>query len=976
MKKVTFLLAALICSAWCATAQTTENGYEYVDLGLPSGLKWATCNVGATSPEEYGNYYAWGETATQETYDWSTYKWCNGNYNTQTKYCTNSSYGTVDDKTVLEPEDDAAAVNWGGAWRMPTDEEWTELRENCTWTWTNGVNGYEVKGTNGNYIFLPAAGFRNLGDLEEAGYEGNYRSTSLDTDYPYSAWGVYFYSGSVSRDGNSRYLGFPVRPVLTTYSITLAAENGTVTGAGTYPQGTAVTLTATAAEGYYFVQWSDGTTNKDYTFTLTQDTTLTAEFAANPVYNTVGGVFSVAADKQVQFSAGNLQYTQSADVWSFAAHQYDMLGTANINGSELANTIDLFGWSGSTATAQWGISTSTGESNYSGDFADWGQNVGDGTTWRTLTSDEWNYLRSSRANAASLMGVARINLDEVGTTYANGLILLPDTWTCPDGITFTTAMGSYDNNTFTLEQWQKLESAGAVFLPASGRRSGSSIYNVQYNDYWSATNDDPIDAPMDACYLYFDSSVASWSCNGRDNGRAVRLVQDYVPYTVTATCDAEQGSVSGGGTYAKGTAVTLTATAAEGYYFVQWSDGTTNKDYTFTLTQDTTLTAEFAAHPVYNAVGGVFSVAADKQVQFSAGNLQYTQSADVWSFAAHQYDTIGAANVNGSTLGNKINLFGWSGSTATAKWGISTSQNNEDYSGDFADWGQNIGDGTTWRTLTNDEWTYLRSTRANAASLMGVARINLDAEGITYTNGLILLPDSWTCPEDVTFKSGFSSEYSIQSYADHQTFTLEQWEKLEAAGAVFLPTSGNREGSSINDVRGSGRYWSATLYDSDYADCLHFYSDEADWYSIDRYKGRAVRLVQDYVTYTVTATCDAEQGNVSGGGTYPQGTEVTLTATAAEGYHFVQWSDGNTDNPRTITVTADVTLAAEFASNTTTGLAAVTASPVYAVDGRIVCEGEFRIYDLLGRDVTRLNGSLCGVYVVKTADSAVKVVVR
>ena len=150
------------------------------------------------------------------------------------------------------------------------------------------------------------------------------------------------------------------------------------------------------------------------------------------------GVFSVSADKQVKFSKGNLQCTinDTDTAWVFAAHQYDMLGTANVNGSVLANTIDLFGWSGSTATAKWGISTSTNNDDYSGDFADWGQNIGDGTTWRTLTRGEWNYLRSTRANASNLMGVARINLDAEGTTYANGLILLPDSWTCPAGITF------------------------------------------------------------------------------------------------------------------------------------------------------------------------------------------------------------------------------------------------------------------------------------------------------------------------------------------------------------------------------------------------------------------------------------------------------------------------------------------------------------------------------------------------------------
>ena len=244
-------------------------------------------------------------------------------------------------------------------------------------------------------------------------------------------------------------------------------------------------------------------------------------------------------------------------------------------------------------------------------------------------------------------------------------------------------------------------------------------------------------------------------------------------------------------------------------------------------------------------LAGVFSVAADKQVKFSKGNLQYTQSTNTWAFAANQYDMLGTANVENSALADKIDLFGWSGSTATAKWGISTSTDNNDYSGDFADWGQNVGNGTTWRTLTNDEWTYLRETRANASKLMGVARINLDETGTTYANGLILLPDTWTCPEDVNFKSGFASEYSEQAYANYQTFTPEQWEKLEAAGAVFLPASGNRGGSSIGNVQGGGYYWSATPFDSNDANYLLFYSGGAVWDGTNRCYGQAVRLVQD-----------------------------------------------------------------------------------------------------------------------------------
>ena len=198
----------------------TANGDDYIDLGLPSGTKWATCNVGATKPEEYGDYFAWGETEPKPTYDWSTYKWCNGDYDTQTKYCTDSSYGTVDNKTVLELADDAARANWGGAWRMPTDAEWTELLENCTWTWTSDYNGTGVAGRivtsniNGNSIFLPAAGCRDDDDLDYAGNDGDYWSSSLSTDYPDDAWLVYFNSDDVYRSYYCRYYGRSVRPVL------------------------------------------------------------------------------------------------------------------------------------------------------------------------------------------------------------------------------------------------------------------------------------------------------------------------------------------------------------------------------------------------------------------------------------------------------------------------------------------------------------------------------------------------------------------------------------------------------------------------------------------------------------------------------------------------------------------------------------------------------------------------------------------
>ena len=192
-----------------------HNGHEYVDLGLPSGTLWATCNVGATKPEEYGDYFAWGETQPKETYNWSTYKWCRGSSDTQTKYCTDSYYGTVDNKTTLDLSDDAARANWGGSWRMPTTEEQQELINNCTWTWTtqNGVNGYKVTSkSNGNSIFLPAAGCRDDSSLNDAGSYGDYWSlrSSSTTASNFLNFGNTLLN---PQNANDRGYGFAVRCV-------------------------------------------------------------------------------------------------------------------------------------------------------------------------------------------------------------------------------------------------------------------------------------------------------------------------------------------------------------------------------------------------------------------------------------------------------------------------------------------------------------------------------------------------------------------------------------------------------------------------------------------------------------------------------------------------------------------------------------------------------------------------------------------
>ena len=676
------------------------------------------------------------------------------------------------------------------------------------------------------------------------------------------------------------------------------------------------------------------------------------------------GVFSIGEGKTVTFSPGNLQYTQSTDTWSFARVQYEVIGTNNViggsvsshalgkekDGTELADKIDLFGWS--TSANNFGVTTSTKNNDYSGSFVDWGTNkIGNDApnTWRTLTNEEWDYLLNNRKNASSLCGIAQVK-------DVNGLIILPDNWICPADITFKSGFtgGSYSGvlfygyQTFSVNQWSKLEAAGAIFLPAAGGRYSNSVYNVQYSGhYWSATECNN----NQTYYTHFDHSEVIMNNFDRYTGKSVRLVKDingttpeppiepqdttiYHPVDSITICENELPYIWHGNTYDQGGTYTVTEIVEEGntvYHHIYtldltiyasevWTmstiyeticenelpfvweinghsivmdgtdsvyvykeiDGCTVFIYTFELriqpsekvvlveeaydsyewhgvvyTESGTYTyydncSEEILHltiidtptppePEIPTEGiGVFSIGEGKTVTFSPGNLQYHPANNVWQFAANQTDYIGNVNSNiSSTYNGWIDLFGWS--TSTTNFGVSTSTDYDDYSGSFVDWGANkIGDDApnTWRTLTYDEWNYLLEYRNNASSLCGVAQVN----GV---NGLIFLPDKWTCPAGVTFKSGFHSSYGTEYYAAYQTFTAEQWSKLEAAGAIFLPAAGSRNGSDVYVVQNYGDYWSATENYGYYAFCFDFYSYEAYMSSPNRNYGHAVRLIKD-----------------------------------------------------------------------------------------------------------------------------------
>ena len=200
----TLLLLLSVAGVAQSPATGTIDGHEYVDLGLPSGLKWATCNIGAIEPTDYGNYYAWGETSTKSPYYSSN---CKTNGALINDFSGNSLY-------------DAATANWGNSWRTPKESEYKELFDNCVWiasTQTNlcgqTINGLLVKGPNGNTIFLPAAGYYAGSNIGKAGEKHSYWSSTPDSNDNDKAWYFYSLSNRPFGKGSNRYFGRTVRAV-------------------------------------------------------------------------------------------------------------------------------------------------------------------------------------------------------------------------------------------------------------------------------------------------------------------------------------------------------------------------------------------------------------------------------------------------------------------------------------------------------------------------------------------------------------------------------------------------------------------------------------------------------------------------------------------------------------------------------------------------------------------------------------------
>ncbi len=219
MRKFFYVILCLLVSFCLSNAQTSAgkgkiNGHEYVDLGL--SVKWATCNIGANAPKEYGRYFAWGETSFKKSYSWKNYSLCTDKKGSSFKKYNQNQQGSKDGITRLDYSDDVARKTWGGSWRIPTSKEQDELLQKCVWTWVSkgSTKGYLVKSKiNGNSIFLPAAGYKKNRKRKGSGRNGYYWSASLNATRSYAADYLGFIDKAKSVNMFGRYVGFPIRPV-------------------------------------------------------------------------------------------------------------------------------------------------------------------------------------------------------------------------------------------------------------------------------------------------------------------------------------------------------------------------------------------------------------------------------------------------------------------------------------------------------------------------------------------------------------------------------------------------------------------------------------------------------------------------------------------------------------------------------------------------------------------------------------------
>ena len=961
----------------------TENGNQVSDLAeypfTVTGNRVLMANFEAEAPAEYtinvsanpsnggtvtgGGTYQQGDQCTVEAtanegytfINWTTENGEEASTNARYTFIVNSDRNLVanfqvQSHTISVSADptNGGSVSGGGTYNHG---------ENCTvsatvnngYTFTNWTEGGNVVSTNANYTFTvtvdrtlvanfqvqapntyninvsanpPAGGTVDGGGSYQQGHQCTVTAT-VNEGYTFLRWTEN--GNQVSANPSYTFTVTGNRTLVAhfqvqSYTISVSANptnGGSVTGGGTYNYGQSCTVTATPSAGYLFANWKENGNviqgaGASYTFTVTGNRTLVAQFqqqqytitaTANPTNGgtisgnqspyTYGQTCSLTAtpasgytfirwtENGNQVSTNpNYSFTVTGNrtlVAQFQAQQYTITATANpTNGGTISGNQSPYTY-GQTCSL-----TATPASGYT--FIRWTENGN-----QVSTNPNYSFTVTSNRTLVAQFQQQQYTITATANPTNGGTISgnqSPYTYGQTCSLTATPASG------YTFIRWtengnQVSTNPNYSFTVTGNRTLVAQFQAQQYTITATAnpTNGGTISGNQSP-YTYGQTcSLTATPASGytfirwTENGNQVSTNPNYSftvtgnrtlvaqfqaqQYTITATANPTNGGTISGNQspYTYGQTCSLTATSASNYSFANWAENgsvvSTQANYQFTVTSNRTLVANFQLTVPQGAINGLFSVSASQQMYFSQGNLQYIGSAAMpyWKFADNQWDVLGTTTGQNSTDQNlDRDLFGWGtsgydhGAFCYQPW--STSQTNSDYYayGDYqynlydqtgqADWGYNpISNGSNqtnrWRTLTATEWNYVFNTRATTSGIR-YAKAN-----VNDVNGVILLPDDWD--------SGTYSLNSTNSGAagfSSNTLTASQWSTLEQAGAVFLPAAGYRSETSVYSVGSYGSYWSASSSGSSYARAVRIGGSYlGTGANFDRYDGRSVRLV-------------------------------------------------------------------------------------------------------------------------------------
>ena len=708
-----------------------------------------------------------------------------------------------------------------------------------------------------------------------------------------------------------------------TYTINASpnpSDGGTVTGGGSYQQGQSCTVAAVANTGYTFLRWTENgnqvSTNSNYTFTVTGNRTLVAQFqilsfaiSATVTPNNSGTVTG----------GGSYDYGQTCTLTATANSGY-VFEKWTKDGIQVSSEA-IYSFTVTEAASYVAhFQLQSFAINLSANPTIGGNVTGGGS---------YNYGQTCTVTATANPGYSFLQWVENGNQVSSNA-----------NYTFPVT----GNRTLVAQFQSQNYSISVSASPANGG-SVSGGGNYDYGQSCTVT------ATASTGYTFFQwtengnqvSANANYTFTVTGNRNLVAHFQLQSFIISVSASPANGGSVSGGNTYNYGQSCTVTATTNSGYNFTNWTENgsvvSASPSYTFTVNSNRTLVANFAIIPQApsGAINGLFSVSSTQQVYFSQGNLQYQASTNTWQFADNQYDYVGSANSNiSSSYSGWIDLFAWGtsgynhGAVCYQPWSLNgtnydfyyaygnSAYNLYDQTG-MADWGYNsISNGgniiNLWRTLTNDDWWYVFYTRTTAS---GIRYAKATVNGIS---GMILLPDDWNA-------GYYSLNNTNQGNADFSSnvISISQWAALEQHGAVFLPAAGVRGGTSVGFVGSSACYWSASCYtyDSDKAYCVNINDSYIYLTDAGRTNGYSVRLVHDYLDYPLVTTrtiTDITQTTAIGGG------NVTNTGNSTVTSRGVCWSTSH--NP---TINGNHTANGSGMGNFTSSITGLTAGTTYYV---------------------------------------------